>query len=46
MKSRYCIIVWNGRDHGANEMNHTQSRSSSRESAVMYMVGLEGSPLL
>ena len=24
MKSGYCTIMWNGRDHGASEMNHHQ----------------------
>ena len=46
MKSGYCTIMWNGRDRGASEMNHTKGGSSSREGEVVYMVGLEGSLLL
>ena len=50
MKSEYCTIVWNGRDRGASDMNHhqphTKGQSSSKEGDVVYMVELEGSPLL
>ena len=45
----YCTIIWNIRDRGASEMNHHQPHqgwSSSKEGNVVYMVGLERSPLL
>ena len=46
MKSRYCTIMWNQRDCGANEPPPaTQDWSSSKEGDV-YMVGMEGSLLL
>ena len=45
MKSGYCTIIQNGRDHGASKMNHHQPQSSSEEGDVVYIVGLE-SPLL
>ena len=41
--------MWNGRDRGASKINQQQqqqSRSSSKEGGIMYMIGLEGSPLL
>ena len=28
MKRRHCTIMWKGRDHGANKMNHRQSHQS------------------
>ena len=49
MKSGYCKIVWNGKDRGPSEMNHhthTKGWSASKEGDVVYMVGLEGNPLL
>ena len=49
MKSGYCTIMWNESDHGASKMNHHQphkDQSSSKEGDVVYMVGLERSPLL
>ena len=30
MKSVYCIIMWNRRDLGANEMNHTTNLTKGR----------------
>ena len=48
MKSGYCTIMWNGRDHEAREMNHhhnTKGPSSSKEGDIEYRVGLEGSSL-
>ena len=49
MKTGYCTITWNGRDHGACEMNHHQPHkgwSSFKEGDIVHVVGLEGSPLL
>ena len=51
MKSGYCTIMWNGRDRGTGEMNHHQLHQrpvfiQRRQGNVVYMVGLEGSPLL
>ena len=50
MRNGYCTIMWNGRDCEAKEMNHHQQKtedwSSSKEGDVVYMVGLERSPLL
>ena len=48
MKSGYCTIMWNGRDHGASKMNHHQPHQRvvfSQESDVC-MVELERRPLL
>ena len=46
MKSGYYAVMWNGRDCGAFEMNHPQPHqrwgSSSKDSDVVYMVGLKG----
>ena len=28
MKSEHCTIMWNGRYHGASEMNHNQPHQS------------------
>ena len=40
--------MWNGRDHRANKINHHQPHQKSLhpKKAMLYMVGLEGSPLL
>ena len=41
--------MWNGKDHGQAKWtttNHNQGQSSSKEGDGMYMIGLEGSPLL
>ena len=49
MKSGYCIVTQNGRDHGQGKwttMNHTKGQSSTKDDDVVFMVGLEGSPLL
>ena len=46
MKSGYCTIIENERDHGAGKMNQHQPQSSSKEDDVVYIVGLERSPLL
>ena len=43
MKSEHCTIMWNGRYHGASEMNHNQPHQSlvfiqrriGRESSIM-----------
>ena len=47
MKSGYCTIMWNGRNHRASKMNHHQphQRVVSQESDE-YMVELERSRLL
>ena len=49
MKRGYCPLIWNGEDCGAREMNHHQpskDQSSTKEGDAVFMVGLEGSPLL
>ena len=50
MKSRYYTMMWNGRDYGESEMNHPpltpKAGWSSSRVGDMYVVGLEGSPLL
>ena len=48
MKSGYCIIMWNGRDCGASEMNHHQAHqrptSIQRRSCCIYSgIGRESS---
>ena len=45
MKSGYYTIMWNGTDHGTTT-NYTKGQSPSKKGDIVYMVGLEGSPLL
>ena len=45
MKSEYCTIMWNGRDHGASEMNyHTTAPKAGLHSkeGYVHIVELEG----
>ena len=49
MKSGYCIVTQNGRDHGQGKWtttNHTKGQSSTKDDDDVFLAGLEGSPLL
>ena len=49
MKSGYCEIMWNGRDGGANEMNHHQPPKTTlhpKKMTCIWFHALEGSALL
>ena len=47
MKSGYFTIMWNGRDCGDKQNEPPPiGQSSSKEEDAVFMVGLEGSPLL
>ena len=41
MKTEYCTVVWNGKDHGANEMNYpspTTPKASLHPKKVMLYI--------
>lgn len=49
MKTRYWVIMWNGRDCGASKINRYQPHAKAGlhpEGDAVYIVELEGSPPL
>ena len=47
MTNEYCTIMWNAKVYETSAMiHHNQQSCSSKLSDAVYLVGLEGSPLL